>query len=431
MTPASSSRRPLTAALWGAVPPFIVLATAAVLRVLYLLITPFHVREHDVNGHIQYIEYVAENWTIPVAGTGWEFHQQPLYYFLNAPFFLALKLWFGLEHDGRMFGLQWLSFAMSMGIVLLCFDIARTMLRDRKIASILFCLLIATSPGLIILSQGINNDSLFSLLSFAVFAAILRYWKKGTSRDWYRLVVLFLLAALTKASAILFAPVIGCVFVLKEWPNLRALAKKAAVSIAILVPLYAWLPAIRHIQGASGVLPTADNLSADVILPSTWTNFLTFNPVAMVAIPFVSAHDDMTRRMYFWEYLYRSSFFGEWGFADSTRTLATVTLATGLLVLALSLAYSIVSVRKHFLDHLPVWLTTACLFAALVYYRLHNPCSCNQDFRFIPLVAGTMALAALSWNPRSLAGRAIVYVPASVLCILQASFILSLYALAA
>ncbi|HEX3044753.1 MAG TPA: hypothetical protein VHY08_08350 [Bacillota bacterium] len=54
------------------------------IRVLYFLITPYNVREYDVDGHIQYIQYILNHWSIPSRNYGWETFQPPLYYFAAA-----------------------------------------------------------------------------------------------------------------------------------------------------------------------------------------------------------------------------------------------------------------------------------------------------------------------------------------------------------
>jgi hypothetical protein len=41
----------------------------------------------DAAAHIEYVKWVATNWTVPFTQSGWEMHQPPLYYFIAAVFY--------------------------------------------------------------------------------------------------------------------------------------------------------------------------------------------------------------------------------------------------------------------------------------------------------------------------------------------------------
>ncbi|HSQ42350.1 MAG TPA: hypothetical protein VLM37_08740, partial [Fibrobacteraceae bacterium] len=49
----------------------------------YWSVTPYSVRSHDVSGaggHIGYVAYIAEHWTLPKPNEGWTYYHPPLYY---------------------------------------------------------------------------------------------------------------------------------------------------------------------------------------------------------------------------------------------------------------------------------------------------------------------------------------------------------------
>ncbi len=50
------------------------------LQAVYLSGTPCFLRSYDVEGHIQYINYVASHFALPGQQSGWETYQPPLYY---------------------------------------------------------------------------------------------------------------------------------------------------------------------------------------------------------------------------------------------------------------------------------------------------------------------------------------------------------------
>lgn len=51
----------------------------------------------DIEAHLQYIAYVAENWRIPLPTEGWQMFQSPLYYIVSAPVYLFFKQFSGTE----------------------------------------------------------------------------------------------------------------------------------------------------------------------------------------------------------------------------------------------------------------------------------------------------------------------------------------------
>ena len=51
----------------------------------------------DNKGHVQYIQYVAQYWRIPIATEGWQMFQPPLFYFLAAILYRSLLFFFSPE----------------------------------------------------------------------------------------------------------------------------------------------------------------------------------------------------------------------------------------------------------------------------------------------------------------------------------------------
>ena len=52
---------------------------------LHNVATYAHARSHfDWQGHLDYIQYIAKHWKVPIATDGWEMFQPPLYYLISA-----------------------------------------------------------------------------------------------------------------------------------------------------------------------------------------------------------------------------------------------------------------------------------------------------------------------------------------------------------
>ena len=63
---------------------FLLFLTVATIQ-LHNVYTYSHTRSHfDWQGHVDYIQYIANHWKIPIATDGWEMFQPPLYYLISA-----------------------------------------------------------------------------------------------------------------------------------------------------------------------------------------------------------------------------------------------------------------------------------------------------------------------------------------------------------
>ena len=186
----------------------LVFAAGTMLRVLYYLVTPYTVRGHDTDAHIDYIQYLVQHFAIPEASTGWEYHQPPLYYAMT-----AIWYWLGgllgraeglLLIDIQFFSLVCALITLGIGLWIgtLIFD-----KKDEETQRTIFGLLIATIPSLIFVTARINNDVLYQPLVFGLLAFLIKWWKHGKLSDWYVCCLLFALAFITKISVAAFGPV--------------------------------------------------------------------------------------------------------------------------------------------------------------------------------------------------------------------------------
>src|SRR3989338_10481881 len=90
-----------------------ILLLGIILRVFYVLGTPHSVREHDVWGHIDYIKYVSESWSIPPPHENSQFYHPPLYYFGAAAIYVAGQRMM-LDENSIFFVLQLFSLLLSI-----------------------------------------------------------------------------------------------------------------------------------------------------------------------------------------------------------------------------------------------------------------------------------------------------------------------------
>ncbi|MDP7069491.1 MAG: glycosyltransferase family 39 protein, partial [Candidatus Peribacteraceae bacterium] len=363
---------------------FVVMVAGIALRVLYVLATPYMLRGHDTDGHVDFIRYVFENLKLPAAHAGWEYHQAPLYYMISA-MTMRISAFFGIAEDQLMGVIQVQSLLYGAGIVVIGGLLAMRLLphATSKTERLLYCGIIASLPAFVFLSSRVTNNTLYMLLASLSFLMLIRWWKSNAVNDWYELCVILGLTTLTKASGLAIVAAVGVCWLLKNISH-KHMWRQAIVGGMITVLIVGWYP-LSRISDASDTekLLTLGNggMHGGLALQNTAPNFLTFNPLGVLEQPFNNPWGDEQRRQYFWEYFFRSAYFGEFGFHDQLRLLARGMLLFGMFGLLMMTVGLIDSFRKRDEDTIPIFVAFVFLLMAAFLYRYNFQYSANQDFR--------------------------------------------------
>jgi tetratricopeptide (TPR) repeat protein len=201
----------------------------------------------DATEHVEYVRYMAEHGSVPMADEGWEMYQPPLYYAAGA----ALCRVAGVEASSgsaprclRILG--WLALALQLASVA---GLARELLPERPDLAALATLFAAALPMQLYLFQFTTNEALASaLVSLALYLAAREFRRGRESAGSLALIGVVLGAALlTKFSALLaFAGVLAMLALRwfglrpRSWTSLvRALALVAVPALAVCGWYYA------------------------------------------------------------------------------------------------------------------------------------------------------------------------------------------------
>ena len=375
---------------------------ATFVRIFYLAVTPHWIRGHDTDGHIEYIHYLLTHWTLPAPDAGWELWQPPLYYMLSALWTIPFRL-SGFSESMELFWLQILSLLLSLWTLLLIVQIGKRIFateRQQETPLSLFFALIAFVPGLTMLSARINNDALEVPLAFLAVLLLLEWWKSGKRTVWLWCIVVISLAILSKSNALLLLPVAFiCLVIKNKWEWKRTLIDGCA-GLLIVAVLAGWFTVYRHLlsTGQDPLVGNTSTLNSGLVVANGPSAYVTFNPVAMVHNPYNSPWEDAARRQYFWEYLYRSAFFGEFSFGEDRKTLASWILLFSFPVFLLT-AWTWLSGWKRWKELLPLLLLSIILPVGHAVFRFRYPSASSQDFRYIlPLLLPIAAFATLFWT---------------------------------
>lgn len=353
------------------------------LRIIYVFGTPYYVRSHDVGGHIEYIKYVAERLHIPPSNYGWETHQPPLYYIFCG---LLTRL-VGQENSSwTYFQWQLVALILSAATLLICIPISRLLFNNGSgVPQMLFLLIVSVFPGLLFVSARINNDALYTLVSLLWFLLLLKAWKNKTILNWISLFVLLGIGMLVKnGTLVLIAITIICLMLCSGilWRTKIAYLGALALSILLISGWYQIPKLISAHDPVTYLVATKYKVNHLLEIPRSLVNMLTFDPVQVVAIPFNNSWIDASRRMYFLEYFFKSSLFGEWTWGSHLLPLARIVVISGILGLVLAAIGLWHRWRQNDFFLWPTVLTAAALITSQAVMLWQRPLACSQDFRF-------------------------------------------------
>ncbi|MFH0851888.1 MAG: glycosyltransferase family 39 protein [Candidatus Peregrinibacteria bacterium] len=375
--------------------------SGVVLRLLYVFATPYQIRAYDADGHLEYIRYVARHLALPPVKGGWEYYQAPLYYVLTG-FWVHMATAFGRALSLLTRDIQWFAFFSSI-ITLVGMGWIATMLfpHRKRMERLLFFASLTALPGIVFLSARINNDVLLLLLEVFCFGFLLRWWQNGRWRHWWLALLLLALSILTKTNGLLLIPVTFLLLALRRRLALKMKVLVGAVSLLALTLLTGWMFTLR--DGASLNQPLVvnmGNLSSALSVNNTVETFLEFNPLRMMLRPYNNPWDDAAGRQYFWEYFFKSAFFGEFDFGVALRPLASAILLCGFLTLLYALYGTWICIRREGWRTLPLWSVAGILLLGHAFHRYTTAFSCSQDFRYsllLSIPAIFFAVRGLHW----------------------------------
>jgi hypothetical protein len=370
------------------------------LRVLYVIVTPYDLRGHDTGAHIDYINYFAEHLRIPAAQSGWENHQAPLYYMITG-LWMKAGLLLHISSETLLLHIQLFSLLLSIISLALTWWMATLLFpkKEGRTSAALMLGIVAVFPTLIFLAARISNDTLYQCLGFLFMALTVYWWQKPSWKIWYLLCALIGLSLLTKVSATTFVPILFLPLLLLRKTALTKKILHGFLGLVLIIALCGWLFVLRfYLEADTSRSLSLGNqgMNSGLSVANSPVNLLTFNPSQILQHPYNNPWDDTYRRQYFPEYFFRSAFTGEFGFDDHLKDLNVGILFFALLAIPLMVFGFIRERCTDPLKHLPFWLLLLLMLAASASYRIHFPYTANQDFRFVVMIIVPLSYYAVS-----------------------------------
>jgi len=350
-------------------------ALGFLLRLLYIQDTFYDSRGHDVGGHLSYVRIIAEANHIPSATECWTCYHPPVYYVTVTP---TWKLANVLDLSPQRF-LQWDSFVFSiltLGLGLLCLQMFLSG-GALGIASLLWVIW----PSVILGSPRIGNDVFFYLAHILCLWSCLRYLVSHKGSYLLVGVLACWLSVWTKTTGVVTIGIWGLTVLLGYFPRNRIRPTKSEAISAILFVALVGTLVVVHRGGA--LVGNAGGLSDSVAVGNSPSNYLFFDFRTFLTEPYTSPFNDAQGRQYFWNYLAKTSLFGEF---ELLKTTAGMWLSSIISLCFLGLSFfAFVGFWKMKMSkmHLLILGQGFLFLGAMLVFRMQYPFSCSNDFRYI------------------------------------------------
>jgi hypothetical protein len=195
----------------------------------------------DAKAHLDYVRYLLEKRSLPLADQGWEMYQPPLYYVAAAAVLGGANL--SVSDSGGALALRLLGLALGLINLALVGASLRLIFPVHSRRQVIGLVVAAFLPANLYLFQFPTNEALVITLSSAVLLIMLQNLRdeEPSFRRQGLLGVLFGLALLAKVSALFLAPIIFGVLALRvmclprdrRWRGLLGIGLVAAMALLV------------------------------------------------------------------------------------------------------------------------------------------------------------------------------------------------------
>lgn len=368
---------------------FIVIALGVVIRLLYFNKYGIMLFQHDWQGHINLIKYMAQNYSMPnMPNKGWEYPQQPLYYIITAIIYNLFLLFDFTPKEALHYGVGNFSLLCSAIFLIFSYKLLEILTQNRWI-QIIAMLFLALTPSLVYMSARVNNDTLVMALSvIALFFAIKSY-QYDFNKYFYSALISVSLLFLTKIST---APIELFLFTLLIINYIRTKRERELLIFSFvgffLLSLTLW-HLYTPLSGGFYMVNSA-KFPKQTIEHLNSSYFLSFHIFDLIKEGYSHVFGADTIRYSFPTYQYGTMFFGEFDykyfFSKNEYILSVMksTLFLGLLYPLGFIGYLVNLYREIFINRL-LFIVLLINLALILKFIFSYPSICNSDFRyFVP-----------------------------------------------
>lgn len=372
----------------------ILILAATVLRIFYLSYTDYDLRTYDVGGHIDYINYISVNHSLPNVDQCWECYQPPAYYIMGA-LISRISQFINLNQN---FGLQIFSLLLSFLFLVFSVKTAKIIIINDKLMMVAASL-VAFWPSGIIHSIRIGNDSLYYAFYAIGFYFVIKWYKRENKKDFYLASVFSVLSLLAKSSGLILVSIfiISLIYKFIKSDERKKILKKILIFLLILTAglalvSYRLLENLHSKNSENLFVGNIKSLHGGLSVKNELKNYLWFDRHSYFSDPFASPWEDKGGRQYYWNYLLKTSQFGEFGFNFNNfkyvpalaKYINIISLfAIFFFIISLILLFLKENLKKIENCNFVLFISIIVSLAASMATRARFPFSPIGDFRYI------------------------------------------------
>ena len=413
---------------------FSILLMGTALRILYFQKFGIMNFQHDWQGHVEFIRYMANNWTLPLPSKGLQFPQQPLYYVVSGAIYVV-GIKFGLSNISALYAVGYFSLFCSVVFLYYSYKFIAILTVNRWTQTVAM-LFVSLTPSLVYLSARINNDSLVMVLSAVALYYIVKSYQTRFKVSFYSALVWTSLLFLTKISAspielLLFALLIMVYLHTYEKMELNALRKKLYIFsvLGLFLLGFTLLKNYLPIENTFYMVNSSSSFPGQEIHELNLSYFTSFHPQILIESAYEHIYGLEAIHNSFASWQYRTMLFGE---SDYVRFLKNTPylketmqaiLLFGFLYIVGFLSF-ILQMNKVSMLHKFLFMTLVLNLLLIVKFVYTYTSTCNTDFRYYVPVFTIFAFIFAQGLEQISHNRWIRYILNSVLGLLVVSEVL-------
>lgn len=394
-----------------------------ILRLGYMLYTPFGVRQHDTftsahDGHYDYAYLMYSEWKLPDTND-YQFYHPPLNPFIQAVFmhvyhFVArgLNSIFHTQYvlEGyELFGSAQILATLYSFVTMIVAIKTFKLLNIKDFGLVIACALICLFPRFIQLSGQLNNDMLTIMFCFMAMYYTVKWWKNKSFLNIILLALSIGLAMASKLSGATICLTTAVVFILefvktiktKKAKDIVLICSQFVVFLMICAPIGLWFQVYAKIRFNQSFGHVFSNLNSELYVgdQNFFWRFFFIIPIdelfdSIFCLPFKNYN--------LFNYAIRSSLFGEFNYWQA-ESFAVVSIVLAYLAILVIFIGTIIYFRNSHKEDFDKKLIFSTLFIgqvfSFVYFNIQMPYGCTMDFRYVvPITLSIAGFAALADN---------------------------------
>lgn len=355
-------------------------------------------RSHDVYGHIEYMDILIAEKSLPETLRCWSCYHPP-YYFATMATAKALLTAAGLSEYNVY---QFLMLG-SVATYTICLYFAFLTIRrffSRTDLQIFSMGLFAFLPSSVMHSIAINNDLwMFTFFTIAFYYFVV-WWQTKITRYYYISLGFAAISVLVKVNGIVMFGLLGLFalgYALAHHREFFNMVKRFAPAVVIMGATLIFnplvdktlRPASEHASGGS-IISNAQGMNPALRIGNEPRNYLYFDLMDFINHPFVHPIDDEGGRQYFWATLLKTGLYGEFRdphIYDEGKTLrialAPIINFAFLILAVFIIVHGVLMRRENMSRYSLLYALIATCIAALLFIRYLVPFFPVNDFRYI------------------------------------------------